>query len=119
MLAKIRPGQANFAIAKMSFLLLREHADLSIACLVALLSGPRKPMCLGHLGGPPSSWNVSCEGSQDPAWGKSAAGGVLVCRRAISAASIREIAPELTGHGLPLSKCEAYNRVYDQFYQSR
>jgi len=23
----------------------------------------------------------------------------------------REIAPELTGHGLPLSKCEAYNRV--------
>src|SRR5262252_5492820 len=23
-----------------------------------------------------------------------------------------EIAPELTGHGLPLSKCEAYNRVY-------
>jgi hypothetical protein len=29
-----------------------------------------------------------------------------------------EIAPELTGHGLPLSKCEAYNRVYDQFYQS-
>ena len=30
-----------------------------------------------------------------------------------------EIAPELTGHGLPFSKCEAYNRVYDQFYQSR
>jgi hypothetical protein len=30
-----------------------------------------------------------------------------------------EIAPELTGHGLPLGKCEAYNRVYDQFYQSR
>jgi len=30
-----------------------------------------------------------------------------------------EIAPELTGHGLPLSKCEAYNRVYDQFYRSR
>jgi hypothetical protein len=29
-----------------------------------------------------------------------------------------EIAPELTGHGFPLSKCEAYNRVYDQFYQS-
>jgi len=29
-----------------------------------------------------------------------------------------EIAPELTGHGLPLSKCEAYNRVYDQFYRS-
>jgi hypothetical protein len=25
-----------------------------------------------------------------------------------------EMAPELTGHGLPLSKCEAYNRVYDQ-----
>src|SRR5271169_3978832 len=23
-----------------------------------------------------------------------------------------EIAPELTGHGLPLIKCEAYNRVY-------
>jgi hypothetical protein len=32
---------------------------------------------------------------------------------------IAEIAPELTGHGLPLGKCEAYNRVYDQFYQSR
>jgi hypothetical protein len=29
-----------------------------------------------------------------------------------------EIAPELTGHGLPLSKCEAYNRVYDQPYES-
>jgi len=26
-----------------------------------------------------------------------------------------EIAPELTGHGLPLGKCEAYNRVYEQF----
>ena len=25
-----------------------------------------------------------------------------------------EIAPEPTGHGLPLSKCEAYNRVNDQ-----
>jgi hypothetical protein len=34
-------------------------------------------------------------------------------------AAVREIAPELTGHGLPFSKCEAYNRVYDQFYQSR
>jgi hypothetical protein len=30
-----------------------------------------------------------------------------------------EIAPEPTGHGLPLSKCEAYNRVYDQPYESR
>jgi hypothetical protein len=29
-----------------------------------------------------------------------------------------EIAPELTGHGLPLIKCEAYNRVYDQPYGS-
>jgi hypothetical protein len=26
----------------------------------------------------------------------------------------REIAPETPGHGLPLGKCEAYNRVYDQ-----
>ncbi len=25
-----------------------------------------------------------------------------------------EIAPEPTGHGLPLGKCEAYNRVYDE-----
>ena len=33
------------------------------------------------------------------------------------AALLHEIAPELTGHGLPLGKCEAYNRVYDQFYQ--
>jgi hypothetical protein len=30
-----------------------------------------------------------------------------------------EIAPELNGHGLPLNKCEAYNRVYDQPYGSR
>jgi hypothetical protein len=29
-----------------------------------------------------------------------------------------EIAPELTGHGLPLAKCEAYNRVYDQHARS-
>ena len=26
----------------------------------------------------------------------------------------REIAPEPAGHGLPLSKCEASNRVYEQ-----
>jgi hypothetical protein len=26
-----------------------------------------------------------------------------------------EIAPERTGHGLPLSKCEGYNRVYNEF----
>jgi transcriptional regulator with XRE-family HTH domain len=30
-----------------------------------------------------------------------------------------EIAPELTGHGLPLVKCEAYNRVYDRHVRSR
>ena len=30
-----------------------------------------------------------------------------------------EMAPKLTGHGLPLNKCEAYNRVYDQPYGSR
>ena len=30
----------------------------------------------------------------------------------IGAASVPEIAPEPAGHGLPLSKCEAYNRVY-------
>jgi hypothetical protein len=29
-----------------------------------------------------------------------------------------EMAPELTGHGLPLNKCEAYNRVYEQPYES-
>jgi hypothetical protein len=29
-----------------------------------------------------------------------------------------EIAPEPTGHGLPLTKCEAYNRVYEQSYGS-
>ena len=33
------------------------------------------------------------------------------CRRFVQ--GMTEIAPELTGHGLPLSKCEAYNRVYD------
>ena len=27
---------------------------------------------------------------------------------------VNEIAPEPAGHGLPLSKCEAYNRVYEQ-----
>jgi hypothetical protein len=32
---------------------------------------------------------------------------------------LHEIAPELPGHGLPLNKCEAYNRVYDQPYDSR
>ena len=35
------------------------------------------------------------------------------------AAEYGEIAPELTGHGLPLIKCEAYNRVYEQPYESR
>ncbi len=30
-----------------------------------------------------------------------------------------EIAPEPTGHGLPLIKCEAYNRVHDQPFESR
>jgi hypothetical protein len=29
-----------------------------------------------------------------------------------------EMAPKLTGHGLPLSKCEAYKRVYDQLSES-
>jgi hypothetical protein len=33
--------------------------------------------------------------------------------------AVAEIAPELTGHGLPLGKCEAYNRVYEQSYGSR
>src|SRR5262245_62924613 len=28
--------------------------------------------------------------------------------------SVGEIAPKPTGHGLPLGKCEAYSRVYDQ-----
>ena len=42
----------------------------------------------------------------------------LACQRRTGAvisnqARFSEIAPELTGHGLPLSKCEAYNRVYD------
>jgi hypothetical protein len=32
--------------------------------------------------------------------------------------SMAEIAPEPSGHGLPLSKCEAYNRVYEQSYGS-
>lgn len=31
-----------------------------------------------------------------------------------TASKAAEVAPELTGHGLPLTKCEAYNRVYDQ-----
>jgi hypothetical protein len=34
------------------------------------------------------------------------------------AASSSEIAPKLTEHGLPLSKCEAYKRVYDQLSES-
>ena len=32
---------------------------------------------------------------------------------------VAEIAPELTGQGLPLSKCEAYDRPYDQHPRSR
>ena len=35
-----------------------------------------------------------------------------------NAGNLDEIAPEPTGHGLPLSKCEAYNRVYDQHSRS-
>ena len=33
--------------------------------------------------------------------------------------ALSEIAPELTGEGLPLRKCEAYDRVYDQHLGSR
>jgi len=33
--------------------------------------------------------------------------------------SYREIAPEVTGQGLPLRKCEAYDRPYDQHLGSR
>ena len=40
------------------------------------------------------------------------------CRHAILLFLI-EIAPEPTGLGLPLDKCEAYNRVYDQPYEAR
>ena len=42
--------------------------------------------------------------------GEKAAGFYKVMRQM----PVDEIAPEPTGHGLPLSKCEAYNRVYDQ-----
>jgi hypothetical protein len=45
--------------------------------------------------------------------------GVDCCNVVLDNGGVFEIAPELTGHGLPLGKCEAYNRVYDQFYQSR
>src|SRR5262249_35825004 len=50
-------------------------------------------------------------------------GGRLYCRppkkcRQEAAKWPPEIAPEPTGHGLPLSKCEAYNRVYEQSYGS-
>ncbi len=43
---------------------------------------------------------------------------VAPVRVGIQQLTIYEIAPELTGHGLPLSKCEAYNRVYEQPYES-
>jgi hypothetical protein len=43
---------------------------------------------------------------------------VLVCIVVGIAWIDSEIAPEVTGHGLPLSKCEAYKRVYDQPYGS-
>ena len=43
---------------------------------------------------------------------------VLVAARLHIDVAVDEIAPELTGHGLPLSKCEAYNRVYDQLSKS-
>jgi hypothetical protein len=38
----------------------------------------------------------------------------LVDIRYVCAVCGIEIAPEPTGHGSPLGKCEAYNRVYDQ-----
>jgi predicted naringenin-chalcone synthase len=53
--------------------------------------------------------------------------GFMGCYAAINALKLarhivrsepHEIAPELTGHGLPLSKCEAYDRVYDQSFGS-
>ena len=33
--------------------------------------------------------------------------------------ALLEIAPEVTGQGVPLRKCEAYDRVYDQHLGSR
>ena len=39
-------------------------------------------------------------------------------RNSIHVQLMLEIAPEPTGHGLPLGKCEAYNRVYEQPYGS-
>jgi hypothetical protein len=44
--------------------------------------------------------------------------GVIAGAASCSGQRGAEIAPELTGHGLPLVKCEAYNRVYDQPYGS-
>jgi hypothetical protein len=46
-------------------------------------------------------------------WRKTAIIGLTL----VVAAAIAQ--PKLTGHGLPLNKCEAYNRVYDQPYGSR
>src|SRR6516225_2803212 len=40
------------------------------------------------------------------------------CVDSATSLSRSEIAPEPAGHGLPLSKCEAYNRVYEQTYGS-
>ena len=46
--------------------------------------------------------------------------GYEVTRRIKADLALRSIpiAPKRTGHGLPLSKCEAYKRVYDQPYGS-
>ena len=44
---------------------------------------------------------------------------ILRTRDSSSVFELAEIAPEPTGHGLPLNKCEAYNRVYDQPYEAR
>lgn len=52
----------------------------------------------------------------DRAWEEMSDG--LRARRDKVGQWVREIAPEVTGHGLPLSKCEAYKRVYDQPYGS-
>src|SRR6516164_11473577 len=41
-------------------------------------------------------------------------GGHTKCKKTYRKDRDTEIAPEPAGHGLPLSKCEAYNRVYEQ-----
>jgi hypothetical protein len=45
--------------------------------------------------------------------------GRLQRRKSCDLLNRAQVIRHMTGHGLPLNKCEAYNRVYEQPYESR